>query len=82
MSQCETATIHITATESAGTATIATLSDGRVVIARNCGDRWTGKMVDVSDFDPQRMLIGELVTLRSGTSRRLALDEAIDKMNA
>lgn len=74
--------ITVTATETAGTATIATLSDGRAIIARPTGDRWTGRMVDVALFDANRMTVGELITLRAGTSHRLALDEAVNKLNA
>jgi hypothetical protein len=80
MGMTKTEAPTITHIEPMGSITVATLSDGRSVIARNTGDRWTGKHVDVSLYDPRTMVIGDLVVLRAGTSHRLALDAALIKL--
>lgn len=73
--------IEITTTHTVGPYTVATLSDGREIGARVCGDRWTGKMVEISFIDVEGSRWGELVTMRRGTSERLAFAEAIEKLN-
>ena len=77
-----TATITVEQQTTAGPHTVATLTTGQTLIARTVGDRWTGAMVEVADFNPTTLAIGAMVTLRPGTSHRLAIAAAITKLAA
>lgn len=67
----------IAATSNLGFATLVTLTDGRSLIARNVGDRWTGALVLVTWFDPTTLVVGEYISRHAGTSHRIAIDKAL-----
>lgn len=72
--------LEITGTRMVENYTVATLSDGREIGAKTTGNRW-GTYVDVSFIDVERCVWLKHVHLRKGTSHRLALAEAIERLN-
>lgn len=73
--------LEITSTRIVEGHTIATLTDGREIGTKTGGNRWSGKMVEVRFVDIEQKLWGEHITARSGSSVKLALAEALEKLN-